>query len=163
MPQTVETTTIHIPRDIRPIPDFFIDIPSDWQVTEFPGYLLAASTRGDIDADDWFNLFINHDRIVIGTHDDVFSAQGVTLDLEGVDVEAEKVSEVDGRWLVRITGYADPNSGLPVKRIDASAIAPNKAEFLTEDMITLSFVSPASLAANFEPIIESLVESFRFA
>lgn len=156
-------TVLRFPADIRPLADFSMEFPAAWTLTEFPGCLICASTAEEGDPTRWLNLFVAHERITIRSHETVFGQRGVALQAEGIGIESEQSLEMDETWLVRTTQYTDAAMGQELRRVDLSTTGPNPGVFLTDDLVTLSFLAPASVLDDFEEDCNAIMRSFSFA
>lgn len=160
------TKTTVWPNDLRPIPTFSIDFPEEWTVLDYPGCLLAASNAG-AEGDSWLNTLISHERIAVGGHDEAFLASGSALAAKYDDLEIDEEQTLrfddDDHYLARQSRYTDPDVSEAVTRLDISLTSPNTIGDTTEDLFTLSFISPTVAAKSFGESIFEIVRSMRFS
>lgn len=157
------TTTLQYPHEFRPVPRFRIDVPADWKVLEYPGSLFAVSSV-DPDAA-WMNIIVSHERIAVGTHNDVLIKRYTALvaTYDDIVVEPEKGFRLgDIEFVGRDSTYTDPDMGVSVNRFEASTTAPNPIGLLVDDLFTLTFLVPGGSASPYTDVVLDTLTSFRF-
>ena len=141
-----------------------LDVPADWKLLEYPGALFAVSSV-DPEAP-WMNIIVSHERIVVGTHDDVLKRRYTDLiaKYDDISVEPEKGFRLDDiEFIGRDSTYTDPDMGVSVNRFEASTTAPNRIGLLVDDLFTLTFLVPGGPSSPHTQKVLDALTSFRFA
>lgn len=157
------TQRLNYPHEFRPVPRFSVDVPAGWKVVEYPGALFAVSS---IDPEaPWMNIIVSHERILVGTHNDVLIRRYTDLVATYPDivVEPEKGFRLDEQVFIgRESTYTDADLGVSVNRFDVSTTAPNPIGLLVDDLFTMSFLTPADASSNYTQVALDAITSFRF-
>lgn len=157
------TVPIDYPGTFRPVPEFTIDIPSDWLVGEFPGALFAIATPAREDGG-YANVAVRHQRVSREvTVADVARAEWARVVAEAPDAQilTEALAPMQVKQFV-VESTIPGSEGVPdTHRID-SYVDAQVFGVATTDMFHIMMTSRVADADEFDPIFAAMLASLRF-
>ena len=146
----------------RAVPEFNLDVPNEWAVTEFPGTLFAVGPPPD-EPGVWANVLARHERLIPDlTLEDIAisSWQAVLAENESAVVVDERIVTFHHAIYVREAHLTMPE-GATLTRIDTMVFAPRNNN-ITSDMLHMTWLHPTALDERFKPVYVKMLASLEF-
>ncbi len=146
----------------RAIPEFVIDIPDDWAISEFPDALFAAGPP-DTTEMVWSNVIMRHERLYPDvTLEDIAKASWEMFAAQSTDVSLidERVLSFDTTFFLREAEIKEPDVDA-LSRIDAFCFSPTQGH-QTIDLFQITFLHPKAHGHRYRSTYAKILSSVRF-
>lgn len=147
----------------RPVPEFEIDVPHDWVLSEFPDSLFVMGPTAPPDGH-WSNVVVRHVRVLpTATLQDIAKSTWAELKESYPDAEIQDQRLLHAQHLhyVREARFVIEESGELVTRFDTLTFGP-VVDQPTVDLFHINWMHPTAAGDPRRDLYIHMLRSFRF-